>query len=29
VVHASEYWNKVTETRIQYIRGYKGARRLL
>ncbi len=29
VVHASEHWNKVTETRSQYIRGYKGARRLL
>jgi len=29
IVHASDYWNKVTETKIQYIRGYKGARRLL
>ena len=29
IIHASDYWNKVTETRIQHIRGYKGARRLL
>ena len=29
LVHASDYWNKVTETKIQHIRGYKGARRLL
>ena len=29
IIHASDYWNKVTETKIQYIRGYKGAKRLL
>ena len=29
IIHASDYWNKVTETRTQHIRGYKGARRLL
>lgn len=28
-IHASDYWHKVTETKIQYIRGYKGAKRLL
>lgn len=29
IIHASNYWKKVTETKIKYIKGYKGARRLL
>ena len=29
IIHASDYWHKVTETRIQHIRGYKGAKRLI
>jgi cell wall-associated NlpC family hydrolase len=29
IIHASNYWHKVTETNINYIRGYVGARRLL
>ena len=29
VIHASNYWGKVTETRIRYIKGYVGAKRLL
>jgi cell wall-associated NlpC family hydrolase len=29
VIYASSYWNKVTETRIRYIKGYAGAKRLL
>jgi cell wall-associated NlpC family hydrolase len=28
IIHASGYWNKVTETKSQYIRGYKGVKRL-
>ena len=29
IIHASNYWKKVTETKIKYIKGYKGAKRLL
>ncbi len=29
IIHASNYWHRVTETKIKYIKGYKGARRLL
>ena len=29
VIHASGHWGKVTETKIRYIRGYAGARRLV
>jgi cell wall-associated NlpC family hydrolase len=28
IVHASDYHNKVTETKMKYLKGYKGARRL-
>lgn len=29
IVHASDYWNKVTETQIKRIKGYKGSKRLI
>ena len=29
IVHASDYYNKVTESQMKYIKGYVGARRLL
>ena len=29
IVHASDYWQRVTETQIKYIKGYKGSKRLL
>jgi cell wall-associated NlpC family hydrolase len=29
VVHASDYYNKVTESQMKYLKGYVGARRLL
>ena len=29
VVHASNYYNKVTESQMKYLKGYVGARRLL
>ena len=29
IVHASNYFNNVTETQIKYIKGYVGAKRLL
>jgi cell wall-associated NlpC family hydrolase len=29
IVHASNYWKRVTETQIKYIKGYKGAKRLV
>ena len=29
IIHASNYWHKVTETNIKYIKGYVGARRLI
>jgi hypothetical protein len=29
LIHASEYFNKVTESQMQYIKGYVGARRML
>jgi len=29
IVHASDYWRRVTETKIKYINGYRGAKRLL
>jgi cell wall-associated NlpC family hydrolase len=29
LIHASDYFNKVTESQMQYIKGYVGARRML
>ena len=29
IIHASNYWHRVTETNIKHIKGYKGAKRLL
>jgi cell wall-associated NlpC family hydrolase len=29
IVHASNYWKRVTETQIKYVKGYKGSKRLL
>nr|MBA4116294.1 C40 family peptidase [Rubrobacter sp.] len=29
LIHASDYFNEVTESQMKYIKGYAGARRML
>ena len=29
IIHASGHWHRVVETRIEYVRGYAGTKRLL